>query len=55
MHPTAPIEPKNIVLGGDSAGAGVIIAFQLYMRDYIIPSVVPRMEMPPVAVLISVS
>ncbi|KAF9960770.1 hypothetical protein BGZ72_005935 [Mortierella alpina] len=53
MHPIAPIEPKNIVLGGDSAGAGVIIAFQLYMRDYIIPSVVPRMEMPPVAVLIS--
>ncbi|KAF9989355.1 hypothetical protein BGZ75_006644 [Mortierella antarctica] len=53
MHPIAPVEPKNIVLGGDSAGAGVIIAFQLYMRDYVIPSVVPRMEMPPVAVLIS--
>ncbi|KAF9292086.1 hypothetical protein BGZ68_000073 [Mortierella alpina] len=53
VHHIDPVEPRDIVLGGDSAGAGVIIAFQLYMRDYINPSIVPRMEMPPVAVLIS--
>ncbi|KAG0379468.1 hypothetical protein BGX24_000285 [Mortierella sp. AD032] len=51
-HPT-PVLPKDIVLAGDSAGAGVAIAFQLYMRDYVQPSVEPKFEMPPVTVLIS--
>ncbi|KAF9909080.1 hypothetical protein EC991_009141 [Linnemannia zychae] len=51
-HPT-PVLPKDIVLAGDSAGAGVAIAFQLYMRDYVQPSVEPKFEMPPVVVLIS--
>ncbi|KAF9098709.1 hypothetical protein BGX23_005524 [Mortierella sp. AD031] len=52
-HPSSPILPKDIVLAGDSAGAGVAIAFQLYMRDYVQPSVQPKIEMPPVTVLIS--
>lgn len=53
-HHTTPIDPKDIVLAGDSAGAGVAIAFQLYMRDYVQPSVEPKLEMPPVTVLLSV-
>jgi acetyl esterase/lipase len=54
-HVSTPILPKDIVLAGDSAGAGVAIAFQLYMRDYVQPSVEPKFEMPPVTVLISVN
>ena len=53
-HVTTPVLPKDIVLAGDSAGAGVAVAFQLYMRDYVQPSVEPKFEMPPVTVLISV-
>lgn len=52
-HVTTPILPKDIVLAGDSAGAGVAIAFQLYMRDYVQPSIEPKLETPPVTVLIS--
>ncbi|KAF9928065.1 hypothetical protein FBU30_002665 [Linnemannia zychae] len=52
-HHTTPVLPKDVVLAGDSAGAGVAIAFQLYMRDYVQPSVEPKIEMPPVTVLIS--
>ncbi|KAG0298271.1 hypothetical protein BGZ96_001237 [Linnemannia gamsii] len=52
-HVSTPVLPKDIVLAGDSAGAGVAIAFQLYMRDYVQPSVEPKFEMPPVTVLIS--
>ncbi|KAG9067342.1 hypothetical protein KI688_012125 [Linnemannia hyalina] len=52
-HVATPVLPKDIVLAGDSAGAGVAIAFQLYMRDYVQPSVEPKFEMPPVTVLIS--
>ncbi|KAG0072582.1 hypothetical protein BGZ89_004851 [Linnemannia elongata] len=52
-HVTTPILPKDIVLAGDSAGAGVAIAFQLYMRDYVQPSIEPKLEMPPATVLIS--
>jgi acetyl esterase/lipase len=54
-HHTAPIDPRDIVLAGDSAGAGIAIAFQLYLRDYVQPSVEPKPEMPPVTVLMSVS
>lgn len=54
-HHTAPIDPRDIVLAGDSAGAGVAIAFQLYLRDYVQPSIEPKPEMPPVTVLMSVS
>ncbi|KAF8917129.1 hypothetical protein BGZ58_005162, partial [Dissophora ornata] len=53
QHHTTPINPKDIVLAGDSAGAGVIIALQLYLRDYVQPSMEPKLEMPPVTVLIS--
>ncbi|KAF9355898.1 hypothetical protein BGX34_010195 [Mortierella sp. NVP85] len=52
-HHTAPVDPRDIVLAGDSAGAGIAIAFQLYLRDYVRPSVEPKPEMPPVTVLMS--
>ncbi|KAG0266908.1 hypothetical protein BG011_000047 [Mortierella polycephala] len=52
-HPAAPVNPKNIVLAGDSAGAGLAIAFQLYMRDYVQPSLDIKLPTPPVTVLIS--
>ncbi|KAF9186197.1 hypothetical protein BGZ51_002206 [Haplosporangium sp. Z 767] len=52
-HPRAPVDPKNIVLAGDSAGAGLAIAFQLYMRDYVQPSLEINLPIPPVTVLIS--
>ncbi|KAF9173671.1 hypothetical protein BGX20_002460 [Mortierella sp. AD010] len=54
QHPVLPIDPRNIVLAGDSAGAGVAIALQLYLRDYVQPSVQQKIVMPPVTVLISV-
>ncbi|ORZ08586.1 Alpha/Beta hydrolase protein [Lobosporangium transversale] len=57
QHPstpiTEPIDPKDIVLGGDSAGGGLAIGFQLYMRDYVQPSVEPKLTMPPATLLIS--
>ncbi|KAF9114464.1 hypothetical protein BGX27_010775 [Mortierella sp. AM989] len=52
-HPTLPIDPRDIVLAGDSAGAGMAIALQLYLRDYVQPSVQSKLLMPPVTVLIS--
>ncbi|KAF9583189.1 hypothetical protein BGW38_010066 [Lunasporangiospora selenospora] len=55
QHLVSPVNPKDIVLAGDSAGAGVVIAFQLYMRDYVQPSVEPKFELPSVTVLISFS
>ncbi|KAG0314130.1 hypothetical protein BGZ99_008349 [Dissophora globulifera] len=53
VHHSTPINPKDIVLAGDSAGAGVAIALQLYLRDYVQPSVGFKIEMPAVTVLIS--
>ncbi|KAF9436552.1 hypothetical protein BGZ76_003600 [Entomortierella beljakovae] len=52
-HPELPIDPKNIVLAGDSAGAGVAIALQLYLRDYVQPSLDTKITLPPVTVLLS--
>jgi len=54
-HPSEAIDPKDIVLAGDSAGAGMAIALQLYLRDYVQPSVEQELILPPVTVLISVS
>ncbi|KAG0055593.1 hypothetical protein BGZ83_008027 [Gryganskiella cystojenkinii] len=53
QHPQVAIDPKDIVLAGDSAGAGVAIALQLYLRDYVQPSVIQRLMPPPVTILIS--
>ncbi|KAI1318261.1 hypothetical protein EDD11_006957 [Mortierella claussenii] len=54
QHPhERPVDPKDIVLAGDSAGAGVAIALQLYLRDYVQPSVDYKVVMPPATVLIS--
>ncbi|KAF9206330.1 hypothetical protein BGZ49_002620 [Haplosporangium sp. Z 27] len=52
-HPSLPIDPKDIILAGDSAGAGVAIALQLYLRDYINPSIQQKLVVPPVTVLLS--
>ncbi|KAG0350828.1 Alpha/Beta hydrolase protein [Gamsiella multidivaricata] len=52
-HHTTPVDPKDIVLAGDSAGAGVAIGLQLYLRDYVQPSVEPKPIVPPATVLIS--
>ncbi|GJJ72996.1 hypothetical protein EMPS_05354 [Entomortierella parvispora] len=52
-HPSEVIDPKNIVLAGDSAGAGLAIALQLYLRDYVQPSVEQKLLLPPVTILIS--
>ncbi|KAG0252136.1 hypothetical protein DFQ27_008246 [Actinomortierella ambigua] len=48
-----PIDPKDIVLAGDSAGAGLVAAFKLYVRDYVQPSLPVKMEMPSTTVLLS--
>ncbi|KAF9971325.1 hypothetical protein BGZ73_005748 [Actinomortierella ambigua] len=48
-----PIDPKDIVVAGDSAGAAVISAFKLYVRDYVQPSLPTKMEMPSTTVLLS--
>ncbi|KAG0235723.1 hypothetical protein BGW42_004773 [Actinomortierella wolfii] len=48
-----PVDPANIVLAGDSAGAALITGFKLYIRDYVQPSLPYKLKMPSATVLIS--
>ncbi|KAG0224806.1 hypothetical protein BGW41_004951 [Actinomortierella wolfii] len=48
-----PVDPANIVLAGDSAGAALVTGFKLYMRDYVQPSLPYKLKMPSATVLIS--
>ncbi|KAF9327391.1 hypothetical protein BG006_009278, partial [Podila minutissima] len=49
-----PVDPRDIVVGGDSAGANLAAAFMLYMAHYVQPSTEPRYILPHATLLLSV-
>ncbi|KAF9204051.1 hypothetical protein BGZ49_005737 [Haplosporangium sp. Z 27] len=49
-----PVNPRDIVVGGDSAGANLAAAFMLYLAKYVQPSTSPKYIMPHATILISV-
>ncbi|KAF9112090.1 hypothetical protein BGX27_004008 [Mortierella sp. AM989] len=49
-----PVDPRDIVVGGDSAGANLAAAFMLYMAKYVQPSTTPKYIMPHATILLSV-
>ncbi|KAI9232803.1 MAG: alpha/beta hydrolase fold-domain-containing protein [Podila humilis] len=53
-HPLEPVDPRDIVLAGDSAGGGLAIAFMLYMRDYVQPGFGTELILPSTTILLSV-
>lgn len=53
-HPLEPVDPRDIVLAGDSAGGGLAIAFMLYMRDYVQPGLGTEPTLPSTTILLSV-
>ncbi|KAF9375558.1 hypothetical protein CPB97_011381 [Podila verticillata] len=52
-HPLEPVDPRDIVLAGDSAGGGLAIAFLLYMRDYVQPGFGTELVIPSTTILLS--
>ncbi|KAF9385223.1 hypothetical protein CPB97_005001 [Podila verticillata] len=53
MH-HVPVDPRDIVVGGDSAGANLAAAFMLYMTQYVQPSTEPQYVLPHATLLLSV-
>lgn len=49
-----PVDPRDIVVGGDSAGANLAAAFMLYMAHYVQPSTEPQYILPHATLLLSV-
>ncbi|KAG0096919.1 hypothetical protein BGZ93_003772 [Podila epicladia] len=49
-----PVDPRDIVVGGDSAGANLAAAFMLYMVHYVQPSTEPQYILPHATLLLSV-
>ncbi|KAG0254776.1 hypothetical protein DFQ27_006621 [Actinomortierella ambigua] len=47
------VDPQDIFVAGDSAGGNLTVAFNLYMKTYVQPSVDPKLEIPSVSVAIS--
>ncbi|KAF9429895.1 hypothetical protein BGZ94_009084 [Podila epigama] len=49
-----PVDPRDIVVGGDSAGANLAAAFMLYMTNYVQPVTEPKFILPHATLLISI-
>ncbi|KAF9997578.1 hypothetical protein BGZ80_010417 [Entomortierella chlamydospora] len=49
-----PVDPRDVVVGGDSAGANLAAAFMLYMTKYVQPSTSPKFVLPHATILVSV-
>ncbi|KAF9206331.1 hypothetical protein BGZ49_002621 [Haplosporangium sp. Z 27] len=47
------VDPRDIVVAGDSAGANLAVAFMLYMTRYVQPSTEPRFVLPHATLLLS--
>ncbi|KAF9957602.1 hypothetical protein BGZ72_001641 [Mortierella alpina] len=48
-----PVNPRDIVVAGDSAGANLAAAFMLYMTRYVQPATTPKYVLPHAMLLIS--
>lgn len=49
-----PVDPRDVVVGGDSAGANLAAAFMIYLAKYVQPSTSPKYIMPHATLLLSV-
>lgn len=49
------VDPKDIVIAGDSGGGNLAAAFMQYMTNYIQPKTEPKFELPHATLLLSVS
>ncbi|KAF9436553.1 hypothetical protein BGZ76_003601 [Entomortierella beljakovae] len=47
------VDPRDIVVGGDSAGGNLALAFMMYMTQYVQPSTEPKFILPHATLLLS--
>ncbi|KAG0282728.1 hypothetical protein BGZ98_006648, partial [Dissophora globulifera] len=49
----APVDPRDLVVSGDSAGGNLAAALMLYLTNYVQPATEPKYVMPHAALLLS--
>ncbi|KAG0043641.1 hypothetical protein BGZ83_011190 [Gryganskiella cystojenkinii] len=48
-----PVDPRDVVVGGDSAGGNLAVVFMLYLAKYVQPATTPKYIIPHCALLLS--